>query len=91
VQAVAFIARRRWTNSCAPNPTNVGRLAAPPCWSSPMDDRETRFVELVDRVLLHLKNGIPPDQKNLDELRDLLSELKKEHALADAEKLKRGK
>jgi hypothetical protein len=88
-RAVAFIARRRWTNSCAPNPTNRGSSGGAALPACSMDERERRrFLELVDRVLLHLKNGIPPERTCLDELRELLSELKREHALAATEKTK---
>jgi hypothetical protein len=43
-----------------------------------MDARLERLIQLTDRVLMHVKYGMPPEQVCIDELEQIIAELKGE-------------
>lgn len=46
-----------------------------------MDAKLDNLVTLTERMLLHVEHGIPPEQEVMQEIRELIGELRKEHGL----------
>ena len=46
------------------------------------DQRTDRLLEMWERLLMQLENGVPPEKENLGELRALIQELRRSATVA---------